>query len=134
MKNRTRTNLTIVLPVTFAMIVTIMLLYFVLTAGLGDARQGVTEISTASSGTLEGEPGDGLAEGTTPVAAAVAEENIECSFQEWIGKPVDEDAVRALHRPYRILGPDSMATMDFSPVRINLEVDEEGIVTAIRCG
>ncbi len=57
-----------------------------------------------------------------------------CDFPQFIGKPVDEAALKALGRPYRVLPPGAMATMDFSPVRINLETDDKGLVTRITCG
>ena len=58
----------------------------------------------------------------------------ECSFEEWIGKPVDEAAIKALDRPYRILTPGSMMTMDHAPHRINVEHDDGGTVTRVWCG
>ena len=42
-------------------------------------------------------------------------------------------AVKATNRPYRVLAPDSMATQDFSPDRINLNTDAAGIVTSVTC-
>jgi hypothetical protein len=61
-------------------------------------------------------------------------ENVSCDFSPWVGHPVDEDAVKATQRPYRILPPGAMATMDYSPQRINLDTDENGIVTRVHCG
>lgn len=57
-----------------------------------------------------------------------------CDFPQFIGKAVDESALKAIGRPFRILPPGGMATMDFSPARINLETDDKGIVTRIHCG
>lgn len=58
----------------------------------------------------------------------------ECSFEDWVGKPVDEAAVKETGRPYRILTPDSMMTMDHNPERINLVHDADGKVTRVWCG
>jgi hypothetical protein len=58
----------------------------------------------------------------------------ECSYNDWVGQPVNEEAVKAAGRPYRILKPDSAATMDFNPERINVLVDDHNVVTAVRCG
>ncbi len=57
----------------------------------------------------------------------------ECDFEEWVGKPLDEAAVKATGRVYRILTPDSMMTMDHSPDRINV-VHDKGEVTRVWCG
>lgn len=57
-----------------------------------------------------------------------------CDFPQFIGKAVDESALKAIGRPFRVLPPGGMATMDFSPARINLETDDKGIVTRIHCG
>ena len=34
----------------------------------------------------------------------------------------------------RVIGPDTMVTMDFRPTRINFMVDAEGVITEVRCG
>jgi hypothetical protein len=52
-------------------------------------------------------------------ALPVIKESV-CDFSAWVGRPVDEDAVKETGRPYRILPPGSMATMDYSPERINV--------------
>lgn len=56
-----------------------------------------------------------------------------CSFEAWVGQPVDEAAVKETGRPYRILTPDSMMTMDHNPERINV-VHDGGKVTRVWCG
>lgn len=79
---------------------------------------------------------------SSPSPAQAAEETVPptilapqpCDFPQFIGKPVDEAAIKALGRPYRVLPPGSAATMDFSPVRINLETDDKGLVSRITCG
>jgi hypothetical protein len=52
----------------------------------------------------------------------------------WIGHEVDEGAIKATGNPYRILPPGSMVTMDHRPIRINIDLDENGVVRAVRCG
>lgn len=37
-------------------------------------------------------------------------------------------------RTIRVLPPGAMATMDFRPDRLNIDVDDKGIVTSLRCG
>lgn len=57
-----------------------------------------------------------------------------CDFTAWVGRKVDEDAVKATGRPYRLLKPDTPVTMDFNPERINVESDDNDIVTRVTCG
>lgn len=57
-----------------------------------------------------------------------------CDFDHWTGKPVDEAAIKETGRPYRILPPGSMATMDYVEERINVYTDEDGIVKRVSCG
>jgi hypothetical protein len=35
---------------------------------------------------------------------------------------------------HRILGPDDAATMDYSPSRLNILTDRDGVVTEVKCG
>ncbi len=73
-------------------------------------------------------------EGTNPDLPA--DQAAACDFDEWIGKKVDEAEALAKEtgRPYRILPPNSAATMDYSAQRINIETDENGVVLNVRCG
>jgi hypothetical protein len=57
-----------------------------------------------------------------------------CNFEGWIGRKVDEAAVKATGRPYRILEPGAMMTMDHNPKRINVEHDGKGTVKRVWCG
>ncbi len=55
-------------------------------------------------------------------------------FAQWIGKPVDETAIAASGRNYRILSPGSQATTDYRQDRINILLDEQGTVVQVTCG
>lgn len=57
----------------------------------------------------------------------------ECDFEGWVGKPLDETGLKNTGRPYRILKPGDMMTMDHSPERINVE-HTDGKVTRVWCG
>ncbi len=60
-----------------------------------------------------------------------------CSYRELIGLKPDRDVVakiRETGRPHRILQPGSQMTMDFSPQRINLELDDQGAIRRVWCG
>jgi hypothetical protein len=63
---------------------------------------------------------------------------VSCDFNIWLGRPLNEGLVaeqlQAMNRPYRILPPGSMMTMDYSPSRVNFELDENGVVKRIFCG
>lgn len=56
-----------------------------------------------------------------------------------IGQAVDDDVVNRVlrdtsSRDARVLRPGDMATMDFRPDRVNIDVNERGAITGIRCG
>jgi hypothetical protein len=36
--------------------------------------------------------------------------------------------------PVRILGPDSVMTMDYSPARLNIIVSKDNIIKSVKCG
>lgn len=58
----------------------------------------------------------------------------ECgSYPQWIGQKVDPKAVEATGKPFRILGPGSIMTMDHSYDRITVVHDSEKIVVAVTC-
>ena len=60
-----------------------------------------------------------------------------CDFEPWIGLKVEDDMLDALKgakRPFRVLPPGSMMTMDHSPARVNFDTDEAGTITRVWCG
>jgi hypothetical protein len=58
-----------------------------------------------------------------------------CGYPQFIGqniKDIDQSAIRA---PLRVLYPDSPATMDYNPARINIILERDtDVVTEVRCG
>ncbi|MHA6344945.1 I78 family peptidase inhibitor [Roseivivax sp. CAU 1761] len=54
-------------------------------------------------------------------------------YRSLIGKNIAAVTLPA-DAPIRILGPDSMATMDFRPDRLNIETDRGGYILRLRCG
>lgn len=56
------------------------------------------------------------------------------TYNEWVNKPVDEEAVKAVGREYRILKPNSAMTMDHKPERMNVYINDDGIVLSVMCG
>jgi hypothetical protein len=59
-----------------------------------------------------------------------------CAFDFLVGQTFEqaEARIKPLDRPYRILKPGDMATQDYSAERINLNVDETGMVVSVNCG
>lgn len=57
------------------------------------------------------------------------------TYPEWTGQQVDTIDLSILgDRPHRILHPDSMATMDYSPDRLNIHTTDDGIIITQDCG
>jgi len=55
-------------------------------------------------------------------------------FQSLIGRHQNDIDRASLPSATRILCHDCMATMDFRPDRLNVELDEREVVTKVRCG
>jgi len=51
-----------------------------------------------------------------------------------IGKPTTDAGVPAAGPSVRIIKPGDQVTMDFSPARLNIDVDAAGVITGLRCG
>lgn len=51
-----------------------------------------------------------------------------------IDRPSDLPGLPEASSTVRFLNPDSMATMDFRPDRLNIEVNAEGRIWKLRCG
>lgn len=56
-----------------------------------------------------------------------------CNFSDWVGKPVDEAALKATGRPWRVLGPQDQITMEYMIGRINV-IAVDGVVQSVTCG
>ena len=64
---------------------------------------------------------------------------MSCDFGEWVGLRGEGNTalatqMQSLERPYRLLPPGSVMTMDHSPARVNFDLNENGIITRIWCG
>lgn len=59
-----------------------------------------------------------------------------CAFDFLIGQTSDQAVaqISPLGRPYRVLTPGMMVTQDYSAERINLMIDENGMVQSVDCG
>lgn len=114
----------------------------------GQERAAVVETASgeapqpadASSSVSEGSPGGSdvteqeLPQSDVPPPSREVFKDATCDFEGWVGKPVDEAAVKETGRVYRILPPNSVMTMDHNPERINVEHDDNKLVTRVWCG
>jgi hypothetical protein len=62
--------------------------------------------------------------------------DVQCQFPAWIGQPVDRQTVQqaAGERPYRIYTQGDPITEDFVPTRLNVILDQKGLVKRVKCG
>ena len=75
-------------------------------------------------------------------ASAPAQSAGACNAQgaHWaIGNAPDQDVVNRIlqdtgSRDARVLTPGMAATMDYRPDRVNIDVNDRGAITGIRCG
>ncbi len=79
---------------------------------------------------------------TTASAPPAAQMAGTCNAQgaHWaIGNAPDQDVVNRIlqdtgSRDARVLTPGMAATMDYRPDRVNIDVNDRGAITGIRCG
>lgn len=142
MKKKTKIRMLVIMPAVVSTLLVGGIVTFLLTSVRGNANDMAAQSpqageSSAMTGTenitaSESNPGAAAAGESDPATPSVPQP-AACDFSAWTGKPVDESAVKASGRPYRILKPGDMVTQDFSPDRINVEINEQGIVTAVHC-
>lgn len=80
--------------------------------------------------------------GSTPAGPVALAPGDPCGAQrvgDLVGKAVtgpmaDDAQKRSGARAIRLLPPGAMATMDFRPDRLNIDIDDKGVVTGLRCG
>ncbi|HOO82263.1 MAG TPA: I78 family peptidase inhibitor [Alphaproteobacteria bacterium] len=94
-----------------------------------------------------GRGGTTVAPGRDPVIGAAIKtatppelKSYTCNFEPWIGLKLSQEMLDALkgastgERPYRILRPGDAKTQDYSPTRVNFEIDKAGTITRVWCG
>lgn len=101
-----------------------------------DEQTAATEQSQAAAEAAKAPPPADAA--ATP--APVPEGSCDDTQAQWIiGKAaspaeLDQAGKDANAASVRSLKPGEAATMDFNPNRLNIDLDEKGVVTAVRCG
>ncbi|MDR0184371.1 I78 family peptidase inhibitor [Lysobacter arvi] len=84
----------------------------------------------------------GCATSPPPTAGGPTVPTGKCNAEgaRWaIGSAVNDDVVNRIlqgtgSRDARVLRPGQMATMDFREDRVNIDVNDRGAITGIRCG
>ena len=70
----------------------------------------------------------------SPAAAAAVATCAGTDILGLIGQNVSQLPASGTWSAVRILKPDSMATMDYSPTRLNVNVDTSGKILSLSCG
>ena len=140
MKKKTKIRMLVIMPAVVSTLLVGSILTFLLTGtnvNAGDmaaqAPQAGEADPIAIPGAVSGSVGEDGGGAPEEAVAAPDQDMPPCDFKAWIDKPVDEDVVKATGRPYRILKPGAMVTRDFSADRINVEINEQSLVTAVHC-
>ena len=55
-------------------------------------------------------------------------------LQHFVGQPRVSVPARAMPDNYRVVGPNSVVTMDYRPDRLTVRVDENDVVESLACG
>ncbi|MCB1538860.1 MAG: hypothetical protein H6865_08040 [Rhodospirillales bacterium] len=61
-------------------------------------------------------------------------EPVTCPHMDLIGKTKDEVDFNQIKEPHRVIPPGAAVTMDYSPDRVNFQLDENGRIVRIWCG
>lgn len=72
--------------------------------------------------------------GTTPPTTVAEDTCNMAQYATLVGKPATDPGVPAASSTVRHIKPDSQVTMDFSPARLNIDINAEGVITGLRCG
>lgn len=107
-----------------------------------DTTTSTTTVETTTTETVAPSEPVVMPEGTTTTnGVAVGEPNPAADngpncgdHMDLIGKNASEIDQTSFDKPVRVLGPDSAATMDYNPERINIHTDAVGKVIDVRCG
>lgn len=99
--------------------------------GAGSAIETETAHAEIGESAPDAMPTPGAEPGTTPCDTEAVQSLIGTQGSEAVYAKAMQDAGAKAHRA---LGPDDMATMDFRPDRLNIDLDADGRITGFRCG
>jgi len=129
-------GVSIVLTVVAALLLGVLLP--ILSAGKGgyNASSSTLALSPAAGDASRVVSSPAIHDPAADMTAMHAMEDMPCDFGHLTGLPTETavEAIEATKRPVRVLKPDSMATMDYSPARINVHLNDAGVVEKITCG
>lgn len=54
-------------------------------------------------------------------------------YANLVGRPITDPGVPAASQDIRHIRPNSAVTMDFSPQRLNFDVNDKDVITRLRC-
>lgn len=101
-------------------------------ATAADADTGAgSPIETETARAEIGNAAPEAAPGVTPCDTEAVQSLIGTQGSEAVYAKAMQDSGAKAHRA---LGPNDMATMDFRPDRLNIDLDENGAITGFRCG
>lgn len=86
----------------------------------------------------EGAPEEGMASPSDDSSVGIEESGAPppCAFPDLVGQTPEEDILaKALGgRGHRLLPPGAIVTQDFAPARVNLDLDDKGVIRRVWCG
>lgn len=135
MNKKQKLRVVVIFPVIAVMLVFGGVVYGVLQSAASPS-EAPFPATMAQAGAVEGYAGGVDAPDSPPVSAEIPAPVPSCAFGFLIGQTSEQAGaqIMPLNRPYRILKPGDAATQDYSADRINLNVDETGIVVSVNCG
>lgn len=96
----------------------------------------VPAILSAAPGTTDTAVSSPVMEHGEQAPAVMDHAMMACDFTNLVGMTTEEATAKIdeAGRPVRVLAPNGAATMDHSPARVNLMVDDKGVVLSVTCG
>jgi hypothetical protein len=93
----------------------------------GDEPPGVIAQATQPAPAAESDDRDGV--------ERIPDRSKSCGdYSDWVGKPVDEEAVKSTNDFARIIKPGDAVTKDYNADRVNVDIDNNNMVTRVWCG
>lgn len=91
----------------------------------------------ATTASTETPAAPAAAEPAPPAATPTDPAADTCNMAQYaaiVGKPATDPSVPPASATVRHIAPNTQVTMDFSPTRLNIDINAEGVITGLRCG